>query len=232
MDLHDIVRILSYFIKGSGHNISLSPDEFNRVLDLASIRLFRDKLGIGEVDSQLDLEEYYGVDHYNDNSLRRFKVDYKNVNGTGLPVTDGYADLPDDYFFPDTLFYRYVKDGVAKKKRVRILTSQRWNHLMSRDLLRPTLKDPACRLVGDRIEFYPTNMSFIDFTYLRRPAAPVYGVDYTGGYPKYSSGGSTQLEWGDEDIVSIIFMVLRDLGVSAQKQDVAVYADKLKTQDR
>ena len=215
MDLLEIHNRLEFFInKAQGEY--LTPAQEDKVLDIGQMALFNDYY-IKFAESQ----------RIND-ALAPFKRQFTFTNATS---PGGLITAPADYFDQISL-YTIVQDQYGKTRQ-RPCPRLNENELAGRlnsQLYPPTLFDPVCMTVQDwDIQLYPQVPQAGILFYLSRPAIPVFVYTGTGRTINYNALTSTQLEWADKDISSILVKALNYIGISTREQDVAGWAS---TQDQ
>ena len=89
---------------------------------------------------------------------------------------------------------------------------------------KPTLRHPILNIKKDYIRFAPVSLRYVIFTYLREPVKPIFVADYSAGYPEYDPDNSTELEWDDENIFDVIFLMVKQFGVIITIEDVKAAA--------
>lgn len=176
----------------------------------------------GQMAYYSDLKNRYATSQYVKDALAPF-LRTANINGTvsGLVnINDvDYLDLLDMQIFYDISnrrVYAPVK-MVNEDERAYKLSSQR-------DPV--TVTSPIGQQLGvGYFRLYPSSSYNGNVTYLRRPAKPVFGYSVLSGRViVYNPLTSTQLEWGEQHINSIIIKALATLGINLNDADVANYA--------
>ena len=231
MNLKDISSIVSFILAERKPDMVISPGEFERLLHVAQLKLLKMKVGLPEhyrpgvpVPPQV-----YEISKVITDDLAPFKVIMGGEDSPLVVDENGETGLPDDFFYPSTMTYKYTKaTGEMAYKEVEILSDQEYNRRISSFIKRPSLKYPIANIFGSKIRFYPTTLKYVDFVYLRVPPAPVYGTSYGKGYQRYDANTSTELLWNDVCILDIIGLLCGELGINIPSQDLVAYSDKLK----
>ena len=153
------------------------------------------------------------VDKKKWSSLRPFTV-VLGMDGTmALPIdSDGIAQLPADYFDHLSTRHQYLRNGEVKHSQVREVDDEKFDQMLTSFIEKPTKLHPILNIKSDYIRFAPSNLRYAIFAYIKEPTDPVFGVDYTAGYPKYDASTSTELEWDNENILDIIFIMAKEFG--------------------
>jgi len=108
------------------------------------------------------------------------------------------------------------------------LNDLQYNEAITKVAAKPDEWYPVCNLQSTFIRFSPILTGNVSIVYLRLPVKPVYAVKETDGYYEYDSVNSTELEWGDLQIIDILTILLGDLGLEMKSQDVINYSENLK----
>ena len=78
-----------------------------------------------------------------------------------------------------------------------------------------------------QIQLYPSQDSYTGtLYYMKRPIKPVYGYDIVGGRQiVYNPSTSTQLQWRDTDVDTILLKALSSIGINLSDQEVSQFAE-------
>jgi hypothetical protein len=90
-------------------------------------------------------------------------------------------------------------------------------------------KDDLNNNVGG-FQLCPFQALYGQYDYLRRPATPVLAYIQVGRTITYDAGASTQLEWQDNYINSIMFAALSYWGINMSENDLVQYTELQKQQ--
>jgi hypothetical protein len=117
-------------------------------------------------------------------------------------------------------------NGINRVRPVPLLNSDEVADRYDSSFMAPTLQDPVCQLVQDsNVQIHPNTGISGYMEYLSRPVTPVFVYTQTGRNIVYDKAGSTQMEWADPQILSIIMKVLSFLGINSREQDVVQYSE-------
>lgn len=175
-----------------------------------------------------------------------------------LPVTNsGIANKPIDYLHVSSISYIYVypeeagdpaveceddstqqttvaaKNTVVPKTIIRpvdIVDDAKWATLLSSVIRQPTLYYPACKFNDqEQVQFVPTNLGSVQFTYIRYPITPVWGYTTPDGFnPQYDAGTSVNIELPAILNNLMTYMVLTKLGINIREPQLQQYAELMK----
>lgn len=239
---------------------SLSVNEFNMSLQVANIKHFKKKIGIPEeykVGMPISRQSFELSQVLTDDVLP-FKVHLGSPNIPYLPVdTNGYAALPQSFFYPSSLEYRYFPnndcEGEYIKRKIDVLTDGQWPDVEGSAIRKPTLMYPACNFQAGAIRFLPRNIQRVEFVYLRLPVTPVYdyyinteneyvylepGVSHVLTIGEEGSLGqqsgitvqslSVELEWNETNKLDILNLMLSHFGLNVREGMIEQFAEMTK----
>jgi len=232
MNLDDIRNLVSLITADKGVTASLTPDDFSDMLHLAQLKYYKQKIGLPE-EYQPGMPVPKQAYEITDRMIEDLRVFKKVIGGTSTtPITvdtDGHYTLPEDYFIATSLTYSNVVDGVSYERKIERLNDLEYESVTTKVSTKPDEWYPVCNIQNTYIRFYPVlaggNISMV---YLRLPVKPDYVVKMDHGYYEYDSINSTELEWGDLQLIDILTILLGDLGIELRSQDVLNYSEKLK----
>jgi len=210
MDLNDQINFLNFWIakeRGAYYTIA----ELESLLDFGSMSVFN------------DLHPKYATSQRIKDALAPFKEVY---NFTTL--TSGYVIVPDDDYikFLDLQIYFNISDRRVYYPVKLINEDERADRLNSQI-------DPVTSTspIGEQtavktFRLYPTHAYNGNVTYLRRPVKPVFGYSVISSRViVYNAGTSTQLEWGQDWINTILIKALKSIGINIKEADVSGFAE-------
>jgi len=187
-----------------------SPEELDDIVDSAQMTLFN-RYYIEYATSQRLID-----------ALGPFKTQVSGTTGSNGLISIGsqYMDL--------LALYTLVQDpdNVTRAKPVPIIKEDELAFRLSSQISPPTISAPVARLLaGNIIQLYPQVAHTHITMYLRRPAAPHFGYTLVSGRViVYDPLTSTQLEWSDKDIKSIILIALEELGLNLSEAETVQWA--------
>lgn len=210
MDLNDQLNFLNFYIakeRGAYYTIA----ELESVLDYGQMSLFD------------DLYQKYATSQRIKDALAPFKEVY---NFTTL--TSGYVIVPDDDYikFLDLQIYFNISDRRVYYPVKLINEDERADRLNSQI-------DPVTSTspIGEQtavktFRLYPVHTYNGNVTYLKRPVRPVFGYSVISSRViVYNAGTSTQLEWGQDWINTILIKALKSIGINIKEADVSGFAE-------
>jgi hypothetical protein len=182
-------------------------------------------LDTGQMDAFADYFALYGKDQVVHDALKPFRV-YQPFTSSSA----GFVTVQSDYMHllgqPFTVYGSTVNRivFVNEDELPFALTSQ--SRAVSNSY--PIAVDTATGF-----SIYPQTTQTGAYTYLRRPATPVYAYTLSGSDSRtvtYNSAGSTQLEWNEQYINNIIAKALVYVGVNMSEAEVFNFANQYNAQ--
>jgi len=205
VNLNDIFNFLNFYINkftGSWYTI----EELEDLLDFGQMALYS------------DLKPKYATSQLIKDALSPFRETYNfttQISGYVIVPDSTYLDLLDIqiYFQVSNRTVYYPVDLVNEDTRAQRLNSQ----------IDPvTITSPIGEQTAPRtFRLYPIGVYNGNVTYLRRPIKPVFGYSVISGrIIVYDPNTSTQLEWRETEIPSIIIKALSSIGINIGSQEV------------
>ena len=210
MNLNDIFNFLNFYINkftGSWYTI----EELEDLLDFGQMALYS------------DIKPKYATSQLIKDALSPFRETYNfttQISGYVIVPDSTYLDLLDIqiYFQVSNRTVYYPVDLVNEDTRAQRLNSQ----------IDPvTITSPIGEQTAPRtFRLYPIGVYNGNVTYLRRPIKPVFGYSVISGrIIVYDPNTSTQLEWRETEIPSIIIKALSSIGINIGSQEVMQWSE-------
>lgn len=210
MNLNDIFNFLNFYINkftGSWYTI----EELEDLLDFGQMALYS------------DLKPKYATSQLIKDALSPFRETYNfttQISGYVIVPDSTYLDLLDIqiYFQVSNRPVYHPVDLVNEDTRAQRLNSQ----------IDPvTITSPIGEQTAPRtFRLYPIGVYNGNVTYLRRPIKPVFGYSVISGrIIVYDPNTSTQLEWRETEIPSIIIKALSSIGINIGSQEVMQWSE-------
>ena len=209
MDLQDVFNELNFFInKFTGSYYSVS--ELENLLDTGQMGLYS------------DLKPKYATSQLSKDALSPFRETYNfttQVSGYVIVPDTTYLDLLDlqIYFQVSNRTIYYPVPMLNEDVRAERLNSQ----------IEPvTITSPIGEQTAPRtFRLYPVGAYNGNVTYLRRPVKPVFGYSVISGRViVYDPNTSTQLEWSDPYIQTLIIKALEVAGINLRAEDLSAFS--------
>lgn len=192
-------------------------------------------------------------------SLRHLLI---NMGGDGfadpgpLTVTNGIANIPEDYVHLSFMNYSYRDSacgGKVKYPMIDVLTGAQWSNRINSSILNEKVeKYPYCNFQNTYIQFRPKDIQFVNFCYWRSPKRPYYdyyitvddaivflpaGTTYVLKPGETGSTGQTsgqvqsltvELEWPTDVHPDFFNLILGYVGVNLRSGDIKGASDQRK----
>jgi hypothetical protein len=224
MNVNEIRDWVNFELNKHQTGNTLNKDEYNLCLAWANAEYFKVKYGLPEEyrpGAPLPSQAYAVTQKIIDD-LRRVLVAKGGKGSPKLRIDiNGWADIPSDYVHYSSIRY--------EGKAVEIISNDVIGDRLQSSITYPNKKYPICALYADYIQFYPKDLGFVDFDYLRMPVTPVWAATIVNDEYVYDPTKSVQLEWPVDthtDIANLIVKYasinLRDFqttGIAANRQD-------------
>lgn len=141
------------------------------------------------------------------------------VKPTLTAVTAGVATIPADYLYYDTI-------AVSGKQALEA-TEDEILELNNSLIKPPSTTYPKFVLHENGINMYPTSITAMHLSYLRKPATPVWGYTTVNDEPVYNSGTSKDWETASTTHLEICNLILSAIGVHLGMGEVTQYAESM-----
>lgn len=191
-----------------------SPEELDLIVDRAQMSVFNSYY-----------LEFSTSQRLND-ALSPFK---RRVAFTNADTPGGLYTVPADYMHLLSIYTVVMISGIVpvQNRPVPILNEDEKVFRDNSQIIPVTVMDPYAVIVQDQnIQLYPAAAQAGVLNYLSRPAAPVFAYSIVSGRViVYNPGGSTQLEWADNDIMSILVKAVNMMGINLGEQDLQQWSE-------
>jgi len=169
MTLDEVYTGLNTVIKRERRGNSLTPDEFNSLIDLENGNFFKDKAK--ELQTVAATPEEFSELIYSSKLMRPLVIQRTVTPTTG--VIDLSADIGGDTFgFWVSCVTTAVYNGMVR--RIDLISHSEYERRLT-NMLSPTLtQNPCARIDADNVRIVPTDIASVVFTYLKFPTQPVF----------------------------------------------------------
>lgn len=202
---------LNILVRKNKEGNSLSPDEFNELLDWANTEL------------QNMTFPYYEVNQDVKEALLTFVIDETvTQSGNFINLTD---DLSESY--SKLIGNPYYNDG-SREREIDIVTDSEWVKRTTSALKYPSASRPICRLstdgAGDKLlKILPITDEDIKLTYLRDAIRPSLTLALDAN-DLYVQTASVEMEWGEEEKLKALYLIAQKIGIRLNENDVIQYS--------
>jgi hypothetical protein len=226
MTLKDLLEIINYIVGKQFPDMRpLTPQNFNRLLQMANIQHFKRKIGLPEEYSPgMPIPtQAYNVSQMNTEDLRPFKESY--------PITlekTGSFSIPDKYYYHSSLMVGFKAGSGTNYTKAIVVTDDQWDDMVGSKVNYPTEYCPICNYQANFIRVYPKDALRVIFSYLRKPSTPYYAMKQLNGVMVYDDDNSEQLEWNESNQYDILALILSNMGIALGKESVIQMAEMKK----
>ena len=217
MNISEVISYLNFFINKKNGSF-LTIDECIEAIDRGQLALYS------------DLKARYATSQYVKDALSPFRASYNFTTAISgnviVPSNLNYLDLLDIQIY----FNISNRELFAPVKLVN--EDERANRLNSqRDPV--TATNPIGEQIGERtFRLYPAGVYNGNVTFLTRPIKPVFAYTVISGRViVYDSAGSTQLQWRESEINSVVLKALQTLGINLSANDLAEWGNQKSQQN-
>jgi hypothetical protein len=233
MDIGELVRLSANLIGERAPHRSMNHTQITRMLNMESLKLLRKKIGLPEeYQPGMPLpREATEISRKNKEDIRVFLKDLgiKPGGNPSLHISPkGIATIPTDLYYMSTIeYWKRVGSYVEfDTKPVEILTDVEFLDRQQSHIMAPSIDYPICNFQKDYIRFLPQNLGYAHCIYYRYPVDCIYAIKYINqDKPVYDPDNSRDLEWNDDNCLTIVMMFLGDLGIPLEKPDLIQYAE-------
>lgn len=228
MTIQQIYNLVNYITNKEQFGRTLKVSDFNLACEAAIYNLIKKRYGLPEHYSPgMPLpEQAWEITQKITDDLRILK---KWLGGQNYPKMSldqyGRAAIPEDYWHHSSM--RYTGNG-QENVQVEVLKDDEIGARLDNPNRSPDYANPICVFYHNYIQFFPRDLQFVDFTYLRLPTVPVYAVttDPETDVQTYDPVNSVQLELPDDMHPDFVWYVLNYIGVNLRAEQVYSYSNE------
>lgn len=185
------------------------PEELDAIVDKGQLSYYEDCF------------ERYGTGQRLTDALAPFKIPPTafTTSSTGLlTTTDDYLDLISIYT---------TVNGI--RRSCPLVNEDEITSRVNSQVIPNTINNPFAEITKDwDFQLYPQVQQTGAISYFRRPVAPFFKYTIVSGRViVYDQAGSTQLEWADTQIQSLLIWTLRSIGINIGEKDIQEFADQV-----
>ncbi len=158
----------------------------------------------------------FGINQVVSDAISNFKVPRSFTS-----TSSGQVIFDTDYLHLLAGVYTTSSGGVNP---VRFISTDELPDALTAQLRPVTLSSPIALDTAMGFQLYPQVAQSGFYTYLRRPAKPFLAFTLVDRALTYNPSGSTQLEFSDAYVNSIISRSLKFIGINMSEQDIEQFA--------
>lgn len=236
MNINEFVKLVASIIGDHPSHRSLTNVQIARLANAASMKLMKKKIGLPEMyqPGMPMPPEATEISRKNKEDLRPFLVEAGIKDKPAIPVDiNGFADIPEKLYYCSTLEYWKPLPPPLEGydvKPIEILTDLQYQDRQGSSIIYPDLDHPICNFQKDYMRFLPSGLGYVHMIYYRYPNNCLYAIKYVDDMPVYDAENSVDLEWNNDNQLSVMVLLLGDLGINLEKGDLLQYAELHKQQ--
>lgn len=204
---------------------TLNQEEYNLCLKWANQQYFKTKYGLPEEyqPGQPLPRQAFQITQKIIDDMRPFLLSKGGKNLPQLPIDiNGHANYPSDYIHLSSIRY--------KNRPVQNISNDVLGDRLDSSIVAPSEKYPICCFYNDYIQFYPKDMAYVDFDYIRMPVTPFWAVTIVDDEYVYNPNQSIQLEWAEQTHIDIANLVLQYASVNLRDFQITQLSEQRKNQ--
>lgn len=201
--------------KAQGGNIT--PAQWNNAADICQISMINELLGNeGEYRPGMPVPQTgFSINQKNRQELQPI---IKPL--TTIAVSSGLMAWPEDCLYYNALT---TSGGVLIKER----TADEIAILNQSQICPPSLSEPNFCLASDGALIYPSSITSVKLTYVRKPVTPVWGYTIVNNVPVYDAGTSQDWEVGELVHYRICWKIAVLFGLNLSVGDLVSASEQL-----
>lgn len=203
IDVNSIYEYCLWQLNKEQSGNSLSPEQFNSGLAWSNLEYFKLKYGLSE-DYQAGrpvAPVTYEISAKIMDDMRSLRTVLGGKNAPALPIdVNGWAEIPPDYLHVSSIKY----NGTT----IEILREDFLGDRLTNSIKYPSKENPICVMQENYIQFYPKDLGFVEFSYLRLPQTPVFGYTIINDAIVYDPNTSVQSEFPQDCLADIGNLIL------------------------
>lgn len=256
ININEVKQYAEFLAKKWQSGAILSPDQFNLVIPNVVRNIVRRYYGLPEQYAPgmpmpaISADETQLVRDYlsalkptvtltvNSNGIATLPPDYIHkstarylysaMSKVSQPVSDSDCDNCDDDSDNATIQGPILpkNETITSPKPIVFLSDEQFDWSVNSYQRLPTKEYPIAKMVAGGIQFAPSNLGSVEFTYFRYPIKPVWGYTTANGFNTYNPTTSTNIELPEICAEEVVFATLQRLGISIREPMLINWADK------
>ena len=201
----------------------ITPQQFNLFADQVQMEIFEQYL----YDVNQWSRQHGNDTEYSDMlSILQEKMSELETKITNTNVTNGvysYTAIQNLYKLGSI---HTTHPTSSQKIEIEEVNNNEWYNMQSAPLTRPTLSRPVYvnRGVSLGLNIYPTTITKIDISYLKKPVTPNWGYVVVNNKTLYNDNVSVDFELHASEESELVYRILACAGVSIQKPEITQVA--------
>ena len=200
----------------------MTPQEYNLLANQAQLEVFEQYFydlnqfnRVGEITN-----EYAIIVNNIKEKINLFRTT------SSLTKANSVFTLPSNLYRLGTVYYNNTTELDA-------IDQNDFLHINASKLTKPDTKKPVYIRNGNQLTVYPTSITAVACTYIKKPAQVVWGYIEISDVAKYDSSTATDFELHESDETTVVYKILSYAGLVIKQPEVSQVAeqkDNLKVQ--
>lgn len=221
MNINQAIELVR-FILNKDQNGNITGDNFNLMAPVAQMSVLQDRLGNIKKYQPGNPVANYG---FSVSQKAREEIMPLMVKPTTTAVVAGLAAYPGDYLYYNTL-------ATAAGKLIAEATEDEIIELNNSAITPPSTMFPKFVMHSDGFHIYPTSITSIKLSYIRKPEIPIWAYTISNNQEVYDAGNSQDFELSETTHLEIVMQILQMSGVNLNMLQVTQYAQAMEAQGK
>jgi hypothetical protein len=165
MTLNDGLNYINFMVNKENSGGNLDPKRFGYVLQAVNIELFNQKVAEAQMYALQNKVPF-------DETIDSFKILREFRAESTITFTSGTYNLTALTSY--SYWVRMLTQYNGFNREVELVTDKELINRRSNLLGKKLQEYPAAKIIGNLIKIYPTDIATAEFTYLNRPATPIF----------------------------------------------------------
>jgi hypothetical protein len=221
MNINQAIQLVR-FILNKDQNGNITGDNFNLMAPIAQMSVLQDRLGnIKKYQPGSPIPNY----GFSVSQKAREELMPLMVKPTTTAVAAGLAAYPGNYLYYNTL-------ETAAGKLITEATQDEIVELNNSAITPPSTMFPKFVMHSDGFYIYPTSITSIKISYIRKPETPIWAYTISNNEEVYDAGNSQDFELNETTHFEIVMQILQMSGVNLNMLQVTQYAQAMEAQGK
>ena len=200
----------------------MTPQEYNLLANQAQLEVFEQYFydlnqfnRVGEITN-----EYANIVNNIKEKINLFRTT------SSLTKANSVFTLPSNLYRLGTVYYNNTTELDA-------IDQNDFLHINASKLTKPDTKKPVYIRNGNELTVYPTTITGLSCTFIKKPAQVVWGYVEISNIAKYDSSTATDFELHESDETTVVYKILSYAGLVIKQPEISQVAeqkDNLKVQ--
>lgn len=222
-NINDIYNFVN-FVSDKAQSRAISDNEFNQIIDVVSLDLFKLKVGLPE-EYQANApfpRQAWQISNKISDDMRYF------ITEAAIPKDSaGIFPYPTNYGAFSSLRYTRILNNNCdtpdvKTRTIELVTDAELSERLDNTIIPPNYDYPVGAWYSAGWKVYPTQIKTVDLTYLRIPTTPVRGYifDPVTDLTQYDPATSVQLDFPKTLWIDFAVMCVKYLSINIREADL------------